>query len=86
MQSSPLMGRSRRARASTYGGEASSPIMVAPPEGSSSGANVGNKPTEQTEVSVASVGRRNSTHKLSDGLKRRFGSLRRRKGSSPEAE
>lgn len=87
MQSSPLMGShrsSRRARASTYGGEASAPVTVAAaPEGSSSGVN---KPSEQTEVSVASVGRRNSTHKISDGLKRRFGSLRRRKGSGPEAE
>ncbi len=73
-----------RARSSTHGGEASAPMLVAPAEASSSGINVGKNPeVQQTEIGVE---RRSSTHRISDGLKRRFGSLRRKKGSSPEAE
>lgn len=87
MQSSPLMGNrgKGRARSATHGGEASAPMIVAPAaEASASGANVGKDPEVQT--TEVGVGRRSSTHRISDGLKRRFGSLRRKKGSSPEAE
>ncbi|KAJ6789623.1 hypothetical protein PWT90_09365 [Aphanocladium album] len=72
MQSNPLLAKSLRRRST--------------PAGFTSGANTNAATTVEVEENK-SLGRQNSTgHRLSEGLKRRFGSLRRKKSPSPDLD